>query len=88
MLYFVRIYAVRDVALAILLASATPNCVTPLLIGCIMVDGGDLLAGIVAGASRAATSGETVALVGLAAVFVTIQAIALRLIRRRIRPAA
>jgi len=86
--YFVRIYAVRDIVLAVLLGSATPNYVAPLLIGCIVVDGGDLLAGILAGASGAATSGETVALVGLAAAFVTIQVIALHLIRRRTRPAA
>jgi len=85
--YFVRIYAVRDIVLAVLLVSATPNYVVPLLIGCIVVDGGDLLAVILAGASGAATSGETVALVGLSTAFVTIQAIALHLIRRRIRPA-
>jgi len=85
--YFVRIYAVRDIVLAVLLVSATPSYVVPLLIGCIVADGGDLLAGIIAGASGAATSGETVALVGLAAAFVTIQAIALHLIRCGIRPA-
>jgi len=82
--YFVRIYAVRDMVLAVLLVSATPNYVAPVLIGCIVADGGDLLAGILAGASGAATSGETVALVGLAATFVAIQAVALHLIRHRI----
>jgi len=86
--YFVRIYAVRDVVLSVLLGSATPNYVAPLLIGCIVADGGDLLAGILAGVSGAATSGETVALVGLAAAFVTIQAIVLHLIRRGTRSAA
>jgi len=86
--YFVRIYAIRDIVLAVLLLSATSAYVTPLLIGCIVVDGGDFLAAILAGGSGAATSGETVALVGLSTALITIQAIALFFIRRRMRPAA
>jgi hypothetical protein len=86
--FLIRIYAIRDVALAVLLASATASYVIPLLIGCLATDAGDLFSGILAGTSGASSPGEIVAFSALCVSFIAFEAIALYLIRREKQLAA
>ena len=41
--YIIRVWAIRDMALAVLVVTARPGTIKPLLIACIVVDASDML---------------------------------------------
>jgi hypothetical protein len=81
--YIVRVWAIRDMALALLVVLATRNTIRPLLLACIAIDVTDVLSAHLAGESGLFNSEQTWSLKITAFAALVPEAIALALIMRR-----
>jgi hypothetical protein len=57
--YIVRVWAIRDIVLALLVVLATPKTIKPLLIACIVIDLTDVLSAHLSGASGLFNAADT-----------------------------
>lgn len=81
--YMVRVWAVRDMVLALLVLFSTPASLRPLLYACVAIDGTDVLSALLAGQSGAFDSCHTLGLMSTAFAALIPEVIALLLMRRR-----
>ena len=82
--YVVRVWAVRDMVLAVLLLAARPAMLVPLLIGCIVIDATDIVSALLSGRAGQFSHDQTLGLVMTAVAALLPESIALALIRSRI----
>ncbi len=80
--YVVRVWAIRDMVIAVLVIIAIPATIVPLLVGCIVIDGFDILTAILSGLSGAYDTNETISLMTTAILALMPETIALILIFR------
>lgn len=83
--YIVRVWAVRDMVLAVLVASARPMMLLPLLIACIIIDATDILSAWLAGRAGLFDGAQTLGLMTTAVAALVPETLALWLIIRRDR---
>ncbi len=83
--YVVRVWAIRDMVITVLVVIATPATIVPLLIGCIVIDSVDILTAVLSGQSGAYTASETINLTMTAILALIPETIALVLILRNRR---
>jgi hypothetical protein len=83
--YIVRVWAIRDMVLAVLVVTAGPAFIKPLLAACIVIDTTDILSAYLAGASGMFSQADAGALTLTAAFALVPECIALLLILRRPR---
>lgn len=80
MSYVIRVWAIRDIVLAVIVIFSKPNYILPLLIGCIAIDSFDILSAILNYFSTTTTIFDTLSLVSTAIVALIPESIALLLI--------
>jgi hypothetical protein len=83
--YIIRVWAIRDMVLAILVATARPATIKPLLMACIVIDTTDILSAWLAGRAGLFSPAETVSLMTTAIAALVPETLALVLIRRAAR---
>ncbi|OYU15185.1 MAG: hypothetical protein CFE37_07285 [Alphaproteobacteria bacterium PA4] len=81
--YIVRVWAVRDMVLALLVLLARPATLTPLLIACIAIDATDVLSAVLAGRAGLFDAPDTFGLMTTAIAALVPETLALILLRRR-----
>jgi hypothetical protein len=85
--YIVRVWAIRDIVLALLVAAAKPTSIKPLLIACMAIDLTDMVSAQISGAAGLFSSTETWSLKFTAIAALVPESIALALVWRH-RPEA
>jgi hypothetical protein len=88
--YIVRVWAIRDIVLAVLVVTARPALLKPLLIACIVIDATDIVSAWLAGRAGLFDGPDTLGLMTTAIAALIPETLALGLIMRRERrvPAA
>jgi hypothetical protein len=81
--YIVRVWAVRDMVLAVLVILARPTMLQPLLLACIVIDCTDLLSAWLSGRAGLFDAHDTVGLMSTAVAALLPEIPALLLVRRR-----
>lgn len=66
MSYIIRVWAIRDIVLAVIIISATPKYILPLLIGCFVIDSFDILSAMLNYFSTDTSVSDTIGLVSTA----------------------
>lgn len=83
MSYIIRVWAIRDIVLAIIVICATPKYILPLLIGCFVIDSFDILSALLNHFSTNMTLSDTLGLVSTAIVALIPETIAFLLILKK-----
>jgi hypothetical protein len=83
--YIVRVWAVRDMVIALLVLFARPSWLPALLIGCIAIDFTDILSAWLSGRAGQFDQADTIGLMGTAVAALAPETLALLLLRRRER---
>lgn len=83
--YVVRVWAIRDMVLAVLVAAATPLYIVPLLFGCIVIDTFDVLSALLSYLDGLYNAHDAIALTSTALLALVPESIALALILKRRR---
>jgi hypothetical protein len=83
--YIVRVWAIRDMVLAVLVVTARPATLRPLLIACIVIDATDILSAWLAGRAGLFDAADTWGLMTTAIAALVPESLALWLISRRDR---
>ena len=81
--YIVRVWAIRDMVLAVLVIAARPQAIVPLLLGCIVIDSSDLLSAWLGDQAGLFARPDTIALSATAVAALGPEIVALGLIHRR-----
>jgi hypothetical protein len=81
--YIVRVWAIRDMVLAVLVLTARPATIGPLLVACIVIDLTDILSAWLSGRAGLFTPADTLSLMTTAVAALVPETLALLLIRRR-----
>jgi hypothetical protein len=81
--YIVRVWAVRDMVLALLVLAARPAWLQPLLIACIAIDATDIASAWLSGRAGLFDAAETLGLMTTAIAALVPETLALLLLRRR-----
>jgi hypothetical protein len=89
--YVVRVWAIRDIVLAVLVLAARDSTIRPLLLACIVIDATDIMSAQLSGAAGLFNAAQTLSLTMTAVAALVPEAIALALIVRtkgwaRVRP--
>jgi hypothetical protein len=87
MLYIVRVWAIRDMVLAVLVVTARPAMLRPLLIACIVIDATDIFSAWLAGRAGLFDAADTWGLMITAIAALVPESLALWLLSRRDRVA-
>jgi hypothetical protein len=82
--YIIRVWAIRDIVLAVIVASANPNTIRTLLLACIAIDATDILSAHLSGVAGLFNASETwsLKLTAIAALVPEAIALALLIVRR------
>ncbi|MEY2884651.1 MAG: hypothetical protein RL490_2375 [Pseudomonadota bacterium] len=80
--YIVRVWAVRDMVLALLVLLARPATLTPLLMACIAIDATEFMSAVLAGRSGLFDAPDTFGLMTTAIAALVPETLALTLLRR------
>jgi hypothetical protein len=81
--YIVRVWAVRDMVLALLVVAARPAWLQPLLLACIVIDSTDIGSAWLSGRAGLFSPDDTLGLMGTAVAALVPELLALWLVRRR-----
>ena len=81
--YIVRVWAVRDMVIALLVLLARPAWLPALLVGCIAIDCTDIVSAWLSGRAGQFNPADTLGLMGTAVAALVPETIALLLLRRR-----
>ncbi|MDX2243841.1 MAG: hypothetical protein NW224_24450 [Leptolyngbyaceae cyanobacterium bins.302] len=82
--YVIRVWAIRDIVLAVLVAGATPNVVKMLLLACVAIDTTDIVSAQLSGAAGLFDAAETwsLQLTAIAALIPELLALVLLTVRK------
>lgn len=83
--YVVRVWAIRDMVIAVLVAAASSACIIPLLLGCIIIDTADVLSAILSNIGGLYNTQDSISLTLTAVLALIPESIALGIIIQRRR---